>query len=120
MAIPAVLPEFRIERDPERCIACQVCVRVCAFEAHAYWEEEKRVISDAARCVGCQFCASLCPTKALSIYPHPARLRPNANWTEGAVNDVTTQAATGGVLLTGMGCDRPYPIYWDHLLLNAS
>jgi glutamate synthase domain-containing protein 2 len=24
------------------------------------------------------------------------------------------------VLLTGMGNDRPYPIYWDHLLLNAS
>ena len=30
------------------------------------------------------------------------------------------QAETGGVLLTGMGNDRPYPIYWDHMLLNAS
>ena len=28
--------------------------------------------------------------------------------------------ATGGILLTGMGNDRPYPIYWDHMLLNAS
>ena len=24
------------------------------------------------------------------------------------------------MLLTGMGCDQPYPIYFDHLLLNAS
>lgn len=120
MAIPASLPEFRIERDEDRCIACRVCVRVCAYDVHEYWAEEDRVVSDATRCVGCQFCASLCPTKALSIYPHPARLRPNANWTEGVVNDLTKQAATGGVLLTGMGCDRPYPIYWDHLLLNAS
>ncbi len=30
------------------------------------------------------------------------------------------QAETGATLLTGMGCDRTYPIYFDHLLLNAS
>ena len=24
------------------------------------------------------------------------------------------------MLLTGMGSDKPYPVYWDHLLLNAS
>ena len=24
------------------------------------------------------------------------------------------------MLLTGMGTDKPYPIYWDHLVLNAS
>ena len=24
------------------------------------------------------------------------------------------------MLLTGMGCDKPYPIYWDHILLNAA
>lgn len=120
MAIAAVLPEFEIDRNTERCITCQVCERVCAYEVHEYWPEEDRMQSDAAKCAGCQFCVSLCPTGALCIYPRTGRLRPNSNWTQTVVDDITKQANTGGVLLTGMGCDRPYKNYWDHLLLNAS
>jgi glutamate synthase domain-containing protein 2 len=33
---------------------------------------------------------------------------------------VKKQAESGGVILTGMGCDKPYYTYWDRLLLNAS
>jgi glutamate synthase domain-containing protein 2 len=36
------------------------------------------------------------------------------------IKDIKKQAETGGVLLTGMGCDKPYLTYWDRLLLNAS
>jgi len=44
----------------------------------------------------------------------------NANWNETAIKEIYKQAATGGMLLTGMGNDRNYPIFWDHILLNAS
>ena len=37
-----------------------------------------------------------------------------------AIRDVKKQAETGGVILTGMGCDKPDYTYWDRLLLNAS
>jgi glutamate synthase domain-containing protein 2 len=36
------------------------------------------------------------------------------------IKDIKKQAETGGVLLTGMGCDKPYLTYWDRLVLNAS
>lgn len=51
---------------------------------------------------------------------NPLDFKANANWTGWAIRNIFKQAETGGVLLTGMGNDRPYPIYWDHLLLNAS
>ena len=37
-----------------------------------------------------------------------------------AIRDVKKQAENGGVILTGMGCDKPDFTYWDRLLLNAS
>jgi len=33
---------------------------------------------------------------------------------------VRKQAETGGIILTGMGCDKPQFNYWDRLVLNAS
>lgn len=120
MALNLVQPKFKIERDRERCIDCQVCVRQCANNAHYYDEEEERVKSDDALCVNCQRCVTLCPTKALTIKDYPLEFRENHNWTKEAINSIYLQAQTGGMLLTGMGNDRNYPIYWDKLLLNAS
>ncbi len=119
MALSLLPPQFRIDRDEERCIACQVCVRQCANDVHTY-EEEDRVYSDESRCVGCHRCVTLCPTQALTVRLNPLAFRPNANWRSQIITDTFKQAETGGMLLTGMGCDRPYPIYFDHLLLNAS
>jgi len=112
-------PEFIIVRDPEKCIQCQVCVRQCAFEAHKYDPVDDKVVSDDSKCVACQRCVTLCPTEALSIQQNPLAFRPNANWTPQVIRDIFKQAETGGVLLTGMGNDKPYPIYWDHILLDA-
>ena len=36
------------------------------------------------------------------------------------MQDIAKQAQTGAVLLSSMGNPQHYPIYWDHLLLNAS
>lgn len=120
MSVSLMAPEFLIERDEDRCIACQVCVRQCANDAHLYDAEDDSVFSDSSKCVGCHRCMTLCPTNALTIRRNPLYIKENANWTLQVLRNITKQAETGGVLLTGMGCDRPYPIYWDHLLLNAS
>jgi len=120
MSLSLLTAEFRIERDEDRCIACQVCVRQCANDVHAYDPEDDWVYSNYAACVGCHRCVTLCPTQALTIRRTPLEFRANANWTPQMISSIYKQAETGGVLLTGMGCDQPYPIYFDRILLNAS
>ena len=120
MSLDYTTPEFMICRDRERCIDCKVCVSQCANEAHKYDEDEGRVVSDETSCVNCHRCVALCPTRALSVKKYPLEYKDNANWTAGDIKAIYKQAASGGILLTGMGNDRNYPIYWDHLLLNAS
>lgn len=120
MSLDFSTPEFLIERDRNRCIDCQVCVRQCANEAHSFDEEEQKVVSKDEKCVACQRCVVMCPTHALSIRRFPLEFRENALWTGRTIKDIYKQAATGGILNTGMGNDKPYPIYWDHILLNAS
>jgi glutamate synthase domain-containing protein 2 len=97
-----------------------VCVRQCAFEGHSYDPENNEVSSKEEMCVGCHRCVTLCPTNALTVRQNSLDFRANGNWTGWAIRNIFKQAETGGVLLTGMGNDRPYPVYWDHLLINAS
>lgn len=118
--ISYVLPDFIIERDEDRCIKCQVCVDQCGYGVHRYDKNKDRIVHQEDKCVGCQRCAVFCPTKALIIRPHPYGFRPNYNWTKEYITDLMRQAETGSVLLAGTGNDKPFRIYWDHLLLNAS
>lgn len=120
MAKPRRLPEFVVDRDEERCIGCQACCRMCAFDVHAYDPETVQVSSDSSRCVGCHFCESLCPTRALTIRRNPSDIRENHHWSRLAVDNIARQAESGGVLLTGMGNDRPWRDYFNHIVLNAS
>lgn len=120
MSLTMLTPEFRIVRDHDRCIACQVCVRQCANDIHAYDVDDDWVFSDESRCVACHRCVTLCPTHALTIRRTALDFRANANWTAERITSIYKQAQTGGILLTGMGCDSPYPIYFDHMVLNAS
>lgn len=113
-------PDFRVERDSDRCIDCRVCERQCANDVHEYDEDDECVRSDGSSCVGCQRCATLCPTDAISIKEAEREYRPHGNWTQSVLQNVHKQAETGGVLLSGMGNDEEHPVYWDHLLLNAS
>lgn len=120
MAKSLLFPEFKIIRDKSRCICCLVCVRQCANDAHVFDGEDNLILSDEANCVGCQRCVTLCPTQAIDVVRREPGFRANANWTIAHIRNLYKQAETGGVLLTGMGCDLPYRIYWDHLVLNAS
>jgi glutamate synthase domain-containing protein 2 len=114
-------PDFIVERDDAKCISCRVCERQCTYGVHEYIaEEDKVVVAQADQCVGCHRCEKFCPTNAITIRPNPSDYRPNANWSKHYIHNIYKQAETGGVLLTGMGNDKPYRIYWDHMVLNAS
>ena len=120
MGIDYLTPEFEVLRNPDRCIACRVCERQCANEVHFYDAEEGKMRCDESRCVDCQRCVSLCPTHALKIVKNEQTFRENANWQADTIREVYKQASSGGVLLSSMGNPKPFPIYWDKLLLNAS
>ena len=115
-----LLPRYKVLRDPDLCVQCGVCERSCSNEVHAVDEELGRVTADHARCVNCQRCVVMCPTRALAISKWPQVGNGSNNWTLGAMQDIAKQAQTGAVLLSSMGNPQHYPIYWDHLLLNAS
>jgi glutamate synthase domain-containing protein 2 len=113
-------PKFIVERDDSRCIRCEVCVNQCTFDVHSYDTEDDEVRSREENCVGCHRCVVFCPTTALTIRRNPLDYRENYNWRPEVIEDIIKQSETGGVLLTGMGNDKSYRIYWDHLVLNAS
>ncbi|ADG81581.1 glutamate synthase-related protein [Thermincola potens] len=113
-------PDFIVERDIKKCINCRVCERQCANEVHSYDAEEDLMMADDAKCVNCHRCVLLCPTRALSIRRHPLEFREHPVWTGSTIKEIYKQAATGGILLTGMGTDKNFPVYWDNILLNAS
>ncbi|CAM2057661.1 Archaeal-type glutamate synthase (NADPH) [Desulfovibrionales bacterium] len=112
--------DFKIYRNRERCINCEVCVRQCSYDAHFWDQARQRVSHDDTKCIGCHRCAALCPTGCLTIRRNPTEFRENALWTSTYIKYVYKQAETGGVLLSGMGCPQPKPIYLDNLQLDAS
>ena len=113
-------PRYKVLRDREECIDCDLCVRQCVNEVHYRDEKTGALRADSMKCVNCQRCTLLCPTRALAITHWPQVDAGSAVWTEGAMDDITAQAQTGGVLLASMGNPKSYHIYWEHLLLNAS
>lgn len=117
MALLKIIPpEFQVHVDRERCIRCKRCVMNCGWGTLRF---EGRVVADEARCAGCHRCVAVCPENAISIRENPLHFKPNANWTAAIRKNIYRQAESGGMLLTGMGNDLPYFIYWDHLLLDA-
>ena len=55
--------------DPEKCLACGVCVDRCQMDAIAL--EEDGIILDHKRCIGCGLCVSTCPGEALTMERKP-------------------------------------------------
>ena len=120
MIVDFIYPEFEVVRDEDRCIACRVCERQCANEVHHFSEERGKMVSDETKCVNCQRCVALCPTRALKIVKSDCVLRENANWQNDIIKEIYKQASSGGVLLSSMGNPKPFPVYWDKILINAS
>ncbi len=113
-------PEFEVVRNDRRCITCRVCERECANGVHHFDAEHGLMVSEELQCVNCQRCVSLCPTRALKIKKSDCTLRENANWENDTIREIYKQANSGGILLSSMGNPKPFPVYWDKILINAS
>ena len=115
-----IRPEYEVVRDENRCIACRVCERQCANEVHRFDPDTGRMIAESDKCVNCHRCVCLCPTHALKIVKSDDTYKTNANWDNQTINEVYKQANSGGVLLSSMGNPKPYHVFWDKMLINAS
>ncbi len=115
-----IQPEYEVVRREDRCIACRVCERQCANLVHSFDPETGKMQADDSKCVNCHRCVCLCPTHALKIVKSDDTYRQNANWDGQTINEVYKQANAGGVLLSSMGNPKPFPVFWDKMLVNAS
>ncbi len=115
----AIYPRYKVLRDRDECISCNLCVKACANEVHTL-ADDGTLRAKHMKCVNCQRCVVMCPTMALAIADWPQVGNGSNNWTLPVMQDIAKQAESGAVLLSSMGNPKPYPIYWDHLLLNAS
>lgn len=120
MTLKYTEPDFEVERNPARCVSCGECVRQCSYGVHYYGKDGKTLLADESKCVACHRCAVMCPTHAIKIKHYDMAYQPHSNWTPQTQREILKQAQTGGVLLSGMSNNKPYPIYWDQILLNAS
>lgn len=59
--------EFIAEVDPDLCVGCRQCMRVCQFGAIVYSAANKKVAIDHRRCYGCGICRSMCKENAIRL-----------------------------------------------------
>ena len=111
-----VQAEFRVCIDDDRCHHCGRCVQQCGWGVYTF---DERPLPDDVKCRACHRCVTFCPAHAITIEKSPLAFRDNASWQIGLRKSIWRQAETGGVMLTGMGNDRPYLNIFDHLVLDA-
>ena len=111
--------DYVVQRDMDKCIRCKACVTQCSYGANYYDEDRDLIYSLDHNCVGCMRCSTFCPTDCISIVRNPDTFRLNANWKDHNIKDLYKQACTGGIIITGMGNDKPFTNYWEHMVIDA-
>ena len=53
--------------DPESCVGCQGCLKVCPFEAIRYLEDREICEINEVICKGCGACAATCPSASAQL-----------------------------------------------------
>jgi heterodisulfide reductase subunit A len=59
--------------DPDECVACLNCVRVCPYGAPRFDPETQAAYIEPATCQGCGICAGICPNKAIQVQHYKDR-----------------------------------------------
>ncbi|MDH4140253.1 MAG: glutamate synthase-related protein [Coriobacteriia bacterium] len=116
MPTTLIQPEFKVEIDYDKCHKCGRCVQQCGWGVYSFNE---RPIPDDAKCRACHRCVTYCPARCITIRKNELAFRDNPHWNTGLRKAVWRQAESGGVMLTGMGNDKPYLNIFDHLVLDA-
>jgi glutamate synthase domain-containing protein 2 len=104
-----------INRDT--CLMCKRCIRECSYDA---LETRGNRIWYKGGCVACQRCAAMCPQNSIEIRALPSQMAPHSTFTDRIRQGITSQASTGGVLLTSCGNDLPYGVIFDDIVLDAA
>ena len=112
-------PEFRVRIDTELCTRCKRCTMQCGFSALSYDTEADKIAADHHKCVACHRCMVFCPNSAITVERNSHAYQNSGAWPVYLRERVYKQAATGGVLLTGMGNAAEYETIFDHLVLDA-
>lgn len=60
----------KIAYDREKCIGCQLCIRVCPANVIEFLPENKKIRMYVARCTFCAHCVDACPVDALATTPN--------------------------------------------------
>jgi len=113
-------PDFILERNDDLCIRCKACVTQCSFDANFYDQKRDFIYTLQKNCVGCNRCVAYCPTEAIVVKNRPNPFREHPYWGSYYISGIKRRAYYGGAPVKSMGNDRPFPSYWDRLLLNAS
>jgi glutamate synthase domain-containing protein 2 len=111
--------EFRVRIDRDFCTSCGRCVHQCGWGVLHLSEGDGRPVAEHARCGACHRCVTNCPSQAITVERNPLAYRESDSLNVGLRKAIWRQAETGGVLLAGMGNDKPYLKVFDHLLLDA-
>jgi ferredoxin len=59
--------EYVAEIDPDKCVGCRECMRVCQFGAITYSAANEKAVIDQRRCYGCGICRAVCKAEAIQL-----------------------------------------------------
>lgn len=59
--------EYVAEVDPDVCVGCRQCMRLCQFGAMSYSASNRKVAIDQRWCYGCGICRSACQKNAIRL-----------------------------------------------------
>jgi NAD-dependent dihydropyrimidine dehydrogenase PreA subunit len=62
----------------ERCIKCDVCIRICPTNVFDHGEDRLPVIKNQGSCQTCFMCEAWCPTDALFVAPQVSPVAANS------------------------------------------
>ncbi len=108
--------EFIVNVDHQRCRRCKRCILNCGF---GVFDFQNMTTADSSKCVACHRCVVFCPEEAITITRNPLAYREHASWDVELRKAIWKQAQNSGMILTGMGNDKPWLNIFDHLLIDA-
>ncbi len=60
--------EYVAQVDPDACVGCRQCMRLCQFGAMSYSASNQKVSIDQRWCYGCGICRSACAKNAIHLH----------------------------------------------------